>query len=341
MKLSAAQGFCYRFGTGIKAGADLLVLLKSEAGYGSPRQRSAMLALRDGAKDGQLLSKSMKAEHPFFPPLLIAMTRVGEATGRLERSLLALANLYQHRLMLKRKFLTSLAWPGLQAFGGLMAISLLIWLLGVLTPPTGGEMFDTLGFGLRGTSGVLQLWAYVGIFFVIIGGMIWAFFRNLGGVQNIIPILYLIPVVGPALQTITLSRFCWTLSLALDAGLDPIRSIDLALDSTDSDYYRGGSDLARDAILGGATLSGGLKATNLFPEEFLTQVEISEISGTDAESIDRLAAEYDEKAKSAVSTISAIATGLIWLSVIVVLVFLILRMAMRIFGGYAEALEPI
>ncbi|TWT82190.1 Type II secretion system protein F [Planctomycetes bacterium CA13] len=339
MKLSAAQGFCYRFGTGIKAGADLLVLLKSEAGYGSDRQRNAMRSLGEGAKSGESLSKSMEKEAPFFPPLMIAMTRVGEVTGRLERSLLSLSQLYQHRIQLRRKFLGSIAWPGLQLFAGLMAISLLIWLLGALTPASGGEMFDVLGFGMKGVSGVLKLWGYVAIVALIIGGMIWAFFRNLGGVQNIIPILYMIPVMGPALQTITLSRFCWTLSLALDAGLDPIRSIELALDSTDSDYYRSGAEPAKAAILGGETLAGALKATNLFPEEFLTRVEISEISGTDAESIDILATEYDGKAKVAVGTISAIATGLIWLSVIAILVFLILRMAIRIFGGMYDVTQ--
>ncbi|TWU40753.1 Type II secretion system protein F [Novipirellula artificiosorum] len=341
MKLSAAQGFCYRFGTGIKAGADLLALLKSEAGYGSDRQRSAMLALREGAKSGELLSKSMERQKPFFPPLMIAMTRVGEATGRLERTLLSLGELYQHRIQLRRKFLTSIAWPGIQLFLGLMVLSLLIWLLGAITPPTGGKMFDVLGFGLYGTSGVLVLWGYVSLFATLFGGLIWAYFRNLGGVQNVVPILYMIPMIGPAIQTITLSQFCWTLSLALDAGLDPIRSIELALDSTDSDYYRNRAKDAKQAIEAGASLAGALKATDLFPEEFLTRVEISEISGTDAESIDMLATEYDGKAKTAVGTISAIATGLIWLFVAGLLIFLILRMAMNIFGGYAEAIEPI
>ena len=54
-----------------------------------------------------------------------------------------------------------------------------------------------------------------------------------------IPLFYLIPVVGPSLQTITLARFSWTLSLALESGIDPIRSVSMSLDSTASGNIHG------------------------------------------------------------------------------------------------------
>lgn len=335
MKLAAAAGFCYRFGTGLKAGADLLALLQSEAGYGSPRQRAVMNSIREAAKQGDPLSEAMKREAPFFPPLLISMTRVGEATGRLERTLLSLAEHYQHRLALRQKLLSSLAWPAIQLILAVLVVSLFIWLMGQFA------MADMLGFGLTGTTGVLKLWSILFVFAMLIAAAGWAFLRNLGGVQNLIPLLYLIPVFGPALQTITLSRFCWTLSLSLDAGLDPIRSIALALESTDSDYYLSAAEEAERAILGGESLAGSLKAMDLFPDEFITRVEISELSGTDAESIDRLAQEYDEKAKRAVGTLAGLATGSVWIATMGILIFLILRIAINIGGAYSDALQPI
>ena len=60
--------------------------------------------------------------------------------------------------------------------------------------------------------------------------------------QNVVPLIYMIPKLGAAIQTITISRFCWTMALALDSGLDPIRSIRLSLDSTDSEYYQSAAD---------------------------------------------------------------------------------------------------
>ena len=342
MKLAAAGTFCRRLGTSLRAGADLLRLLEAESKHGSGQQREAMRTLLEGAKQGEQLSAIMETKKKFFPPLLIAMTRVGEATGRLDRAMLNLAEHYDQQLKLRRQFISSIIWPGIQLFGGIVVISLVIYILGILTPATGGQMTDILGLGLRGEKGVLIFWGYILGFVSIIGFGFWAFNKNLGGIQNMIPILYMIPMIGPSLQTITLSRFSWTLALSLDAGLDPIRSIALALDSTDSEYYRAGADDSERAIRDhGATLAGGLQATSIFPDDYLARIEMAELSGTDAESTEGLAREYDERAKIAMKTISGLCTGIVWLTVAGALLFFIFRILMSITGAYSSALEPI
>lgn len=203
-------------------------------------------------------------------------------------------------------------------------------------------MEDMLGFGLRGGRGVLIFWCYIAGGAAVLASLFVAYKRNVGGIQNLIPLLYMIPGLGPSLQTITLSRFTRTLSLALGAGLDPIRSVKLSLDSTDSDYYRGGAKIFESAIRDrGDTMTGGLRSTELFPEPFLHMVEVSELSGTDSESIDHLAVEYERRAASAMKTLSGIATGVVWICVAGGMIFLILRIAMKIFGAYDAALQPI
>ncbi|WP_146458230.1 type II secretion system F family protein [Rubripirellula tenax] len=341
MKLSTATRFCHRFGTGLQAGADLVRLLESESTHGSENERQAMRLLAEGAKRGEHLSTVMSENSAYFPRLMTAMTKVGEATGRLERTLLSLSQHFQHQIETRRMFISSITMPVIQLIGGIGVISLLIYLMGILTPAGGGQMTDILGFGLRGGSGVLWFWLYLSIFFGGLGIMVWAFFRNVGGVQNLAPLLYLIPKLGPSIQTITISRFCWTMALSLDAGLDPILAIRLALDSTDSDYYRAAADDAEAAIRGGSTLAGALEATNLFPSDFISRVEISEHSGTDAESMDYLAKEYDERAKSAIRFLAGAATLIIRVAIILFFVFLIFRIARTYLGALSGANEPI
>lgn len=340
MKLATASKFTYRLGTGLGAGADMIRLLESESAMGPPRQRDAMRQLIVGVKKGEQLSTLM-AEDDYFPPVMASMSRVGEETGKLEHSLLTLSEHYDRQIATRRWFLSSITWPALQLFAGILIISLLIYLMGILRPSSGGEMTDLLGFGLRGGSGVLWFWFYIAIVFGFIGFAIWAFMKNLGGVQNLIPLVYMIPALGPSIQTITISRFCWTLSLALGAGLDPIRSIALSLDSTDSDYYRGAAKDAEDAVRGGASLAQALEATSLFPDDFIQRVDIAEHSGTDAESISQLAKEYDERAKSAVKFLAGAATLLIRVTVMLVLIFLIYRIASVVFGFYKLPNEPM
>ncbi|WP_286177535.1 type II secretion system F family protein [Rhodopirellula sp. JC639] len=325
-------------GIGLRAGADLLRLLKAETKYGPPRQREAVSHVLESVEAGFQISDAMKQRAAYFPRLMVSLTRVGESTGKLERTFNTLADHFDQQVALRRLFLTSIAWPVIQLGLGLGVISIVIYLMGILTPSTGGQMADILGFGLRGGKGVLIFWGYIACVAAILWSLYYAYQRNLGGVQNLVPLLYMVPKLGPSLQTITLSRFTRTLSLALGAGLDPIRSVKLSLDSTDSDYYRGGGELFESAIRDrGDTLAGGLRSTDLFPEPFLHLVEVAEMSGTESESIDHLAVEYEERAKMAMRTLSGVATGIIWMAVAGTLIFFIFRMASVYLGAINEA----
>lgn len=202
-------------------------------------------------------------------------------------------------------------------------------------------MFDLLGWGLRGNSGVLVYFTIVAVVFLWIGIAVHAVRKNWFNLHSVIPIAYLIPKLGPSIQTITLARFTWTLSMALDAGLDPGRSVGLALDSTDSEYYRSETKNAQRSIQSGRSLAESIDSTGIFPSEFINALEVAEISGTDAESLGILAADYDQRAKIALRTLTGIATGVIWLSIAGFLIYMILSMAMRIAGEQNALLKDL
>ncbi len=88
-------------------------------------------------------------------------------------------------------------------------------------------------------------------------------------------------------------------------------------------------------------MAEAIRATSVFPEDFIGRIEIAEHSGTDAESIGHLAREYDERARTAVKMLAGAATILIRTFVILVFVFLILRGAMAYIGMINDAGQPI
>ncbi len=341
MPLATAANFCRRLGTGVRAGVDILRLLQNESRHGPARQRLVMTELGQAIRSGESLHDAMRQQGKYFPPLMLAMTHAGETTGKLEQTLLTLADYFEQRVKIRREFFRQISWPLLQLFAAINIVGLLIYILGVLTPPTGGEMIDTLGFGLRGASGVARYYAIVLAVLSMIVAVVVAFQKNFAGVHNLIPLVYRVPLIGSAIQTITLSRFTWTLALSLDAGIDPIRAIHLALDATDSDFYRSGKPEVVDSIRGGSTMSEALLATRLFPDDFLTAVEVAELSGTDAEAMHHLALDYDDRSRRAMQTLATVASRTIATAVTLLLVVLILRMVMRVAGVYQEALQPI
>jgi type II secretory pathway component PulF len=326
---------------GLKSGVDILKLVHGEAQHGDAFRRNVMTDLAKDLRQGHSLTAAMQNQGDFFPPLLIAMSQAGEVSGKLEQTLLRAADHFELRVKLRRDFFQQITWPIMQLCIGILIVSLLIYLLGVLTPATGGEMFDPLGFGLRGGSGVFIFLSLVACVISVVGGLIWALLNNYGGVHALIPVLYRVPIFGEALQTITLSRFTSNLAMSLEAGIDPIRAIQIGLDATGSEFYRSAKDGVENAIRGGKTMSETLSATGLFPEEFITSVEVAELAGTDAEALHHLAADYDDRSRRAMTTLAMLAGRLIGGFVVLIMIFIILRIATQIMGGLQDALQPI
>ena len=328
MSLSAAAGFCRRIGTGFRAGMDLLRLCDRESQHGPPRHREAMQSVTREIAAGVPMARAMMNIGKYFPPLMIQMVHIGETTGRLERTLLELAEHYEHRIKMRRMFLQGIAWPMIQLIGGIMVIGLSILITQML-----GSEFNAVG---------LTFGQYLTIVFLFFGTIVAAALAikfNAFGCHRLYAFVYRVPKVGESLQTIALSRICWTLSLALDSGLDAFRSIRMALQSTQNDHFISQADTAVATIKSGGTMTEGFASTGVFPDEFLHFIEAAELSGTDAESLHNLASIYDERAKVAMRVLVGVMTAVIWASVTILLVAIILKMAMSVMGVYDDALK--
>jgi type II secretory pathway component PulF len=303
-------------------------MLESETKMGSPQHRFQIGNIHKRVTKGELLTKSLELSDGYIPPLMRQMFHIGESTGNLERTLLMLADHYDHRLETRRTFLKGISSPLLQLVAAILVIGLVIWIQGILAGP-GGPTFDASGLGLSGNRGLLIYFGTVFSIGLVIGGVVLAVRENVGGVHRLIPYAYRLPIIGSAIQTISLSRICWTLSLTLGAGLDAIRSIRMSLASAGSNHYVAGADRAETAIRNGATLTGALTAADVFPHDFLQTMEAAELSGTDAESLEHLAADYDQRAKIAIRVITGAMAGTIWLGVLLFIAFMIVRMFMN------------
>jgi type II secretory pathway component PulF len=334
MNLRAQAGFTRRMGMGLRAGLGIVKLCDLESKQGNGRHRRVMSEVRDAVQKGHTLTHALAAQGGYFPPLLVQMVHAGELTGRLERILLYLADQYDHRIQVRRGFLVSIAWPVLQLGAAIFVVGLVLWLQELLGT---GKTFNAAGISISFANYCLL----VLITFAGLTGLGYALVRGWIPLRGLTPIVYKLPVLGPALQTIALARFSRVLSMTLDAGLDPARSMKLALRSTNNDYYFSMTDAAVGAIGKGQSLTQALEATGVFPSEYLAAVDVSEESGTDAESLDYLARDYEDKSRAAVRAIAGAISILIWLLIIGFLAWYVLRLGMNLMGVYNDALKGI
>jgi type II secretory pathway component PulF len=268
------------------------------------------------------------------------LVEVGEKTGRLDEVLFGLADHYSHLVTLRRTFLIGIAWPSIQLFVAICVIGLLIYVLGMIGGGPTGEPIDILGFGLVGGRGLA---IYVFLVLLVFGGGTLALIALLRGWFGTAPLrtAMQVPVAGGYLRSSALSRFAWTLSLALDSGLDARRGMNLALRSTQNPFYTSQLEAVDQSLAAGNEFHESLRITGMFPDDFLNSLETAEISGTHGESLGRLAQEYRTRATTAAAALTMMATVAVWVGVAAFIIVMIFRLAAFYIGTLNDALQGI
>lgn len=157
--------FCEELAWMIHAGVsvgDGLHLMAQEEGDKQWKERLSKMSFQ--ADDSIILSKIIK-EEDCFPPYVAGLISVGEATGKLEESLHALAVYYGERSRINKRVRSAFLYPTILMI--LMLIVMLVLLTRVL--PVFRSIFASLGGSMEGVAGGLYrlgVWLNAGMPYV-------------------------------------------------------------------------------------------------------------------------------------------------------------------------------
>lgn len=332
---------CRRVGTSMKAGVEPRRLWETETRHASGPLKRSVERIKDGVLRGESVADSMRACEGYFPPLVTEMVEVGERTGQVDAVFFRLADHYEHQSQLTRGFLFGIAWPALQLAMGIFVIGLLILILGALDARSigTGEPIDVLGIGLSGVSGAIAFWMICALF---IGGVVLGVLAIIRGWLGPTPmsLAMRIPMLGTALANLALARLTWSLAMALDAGIDARRSVELAMRATQNPLFMSREQLVTGAIVRNLPFHEAFAEANCFPSEFLQMMETAEVSGTTTESMNALCKEYEERARSGLRWLTWL-TGIgIWMFIGAIMILVIFRLFIVLYlGPINDALE--
>jgi type IV pilus assembly protein PilC len=341
ISLKALEGFCRRMATGLRTGVDLLRMLDLEAKSGTVRHREVAKNLSDQLRAGSSLSDAMNHQGHYFPKLLIKMVDAGEHAGGLDRVFREMADYYQDLKKTRSDFLAQISWPVIQLCLAIFIGCIVILVNGFFKAGSPNDSaFDLTGVGLRGISGVLLFLILVGIFFSAIGLVGFGIWKNWFGChKTLMPLMRNVPVIGQVITTTALSRLSMTLSMMLGAGVDAKRSVRDAILSTGNFFYISGLKKTLSEIEKGKSFSEALDAPKLLPEEFIQTVAVGEMSGSDSESLERMAVVYREKAQLALKQLAVLAGVAIWLliaAMIIAAIFMIFFQVLKVYSGASD-----
>jgi type II secretory pathway component PulF len=339
LSTSELIGLCRRVGTSLRSGVEVRRVWEFESQRGSARFRQATLTILDNVKQGETMTAGMKASN-VFPPVMVAMVSIGEHTGKTDEALFKLAEHYEQQVSMQRQFLLGIIWPALQLTAAILVIGLLIYVFGEIANRTGSNPIDVTGLGLVGGRGVLIYFFVIAVVLSSIAASVYAVAKGWLGPQAVQWSMR-IPVLGTCLRYMAMGRLTWSLGMALDAGMDAKRSVELSLVATQNPFYLSRSDAVIGIIANNQEFYEAFRDAGGFPDDFLLELETAEIAGTLSESLVRMSRQYDEKAKTTLQVLTWMATFGIWIMVAVILIILIFRLAMIYLSPMYDLLDDI
>jgi len=332
---------CHRVGISLRSGVPIVQVWKTEAKLASGVASQHYTQIHTSLENGSALADALRNCQGFFPALVCDMVEVGERTGKLDSVWLRLEENYKHQQTLRNSFLRGIAWPMFQLVFAILIIGGLMSILGVIAEMPGGEQKDVLGIGLVGFRGAIIFWILCGLF---IGWIALTCYSVVCGWWGPAPVRLAmrLPVVGRALESLALSRLTWSLAMALNSGMDAVRSVELAIRTTLNVYYTAHIAEVAGAIRRGEQFFEAFASPKVYPEEFISSLQVAEVSGTTSESLERLAEQYQDKAKTALNILTAASTVFVMVMVGLLLVFMIIRLFMVLYlGPINDALKEI
>ena len=314
-----------RIAIATSAGIDTRRAWANEAAHAPARWRPALEEVARSLAGGGTLTESLAAAGATFPPVVQGMLAAGEEAGCEPDVCRELAAQCRRSAQVARQLRQSLIKPAIQAVVAVAAVSVLILMA--------GGSFDMLGLGLRGVPGVITFLTIVaaaglaGWLACVAALRSW---QRRGVVRHLVARL---PVIGKAAADAELAAWCRAASLASGIGLD-VRKM-MALTSAVAPGLAIEPATAAARLRDGLSLTDMLRETKLFPRSLLEAVGVGELTGTTAETLDRLAEQCDDAAARGFAAAARGAGAAVWLAVAAVVVLMIFRL----FSTYVGILQ--
>ncbi len=271
--------------------------------------------VRDQVREGTAFADALK-EHPaIFGDMYVNMVRAGEASGTLEGVLARLTEFMDKQAKLRGKVTSALAYPIMMFIIAVILISVLM--VAVVPKVTG--IFANMGKALPWyTSLLINLSSFTASFWWLIIIAIAAgiyFFRRWKrtpeGRMKWDTIVLSMPLFGPLVQRVAISRFSRTLATLLNAGVSLLKAMAIVKDVLGNAALEKVIEDATSSIREGQSIADPLKASGRFPPMVIHMIAIGEKSGQLEEMLENVADAYDSEVDQKVQMLTSLLEPLI------------------------------
>nr|WP_281380980.1 type II secretion system F family protein [Nocardioides panaciterrulae] len=303
--------FSRQFATMIDAGLTMIRALSIMADQSeNPELRRILRAVKGDVEAGLSLSASFGKFPETFPPLMVNMTKAGEAGGFLDSAMRQIADNFEADVRLRGKIKAALTYPVVVfILAMLMCTAMLIFVV-----PVFSKMFSDLGGELPlptkilvMLSGAMKYLMPIGIVSMIGFTIWWRKFGRSERVRNVVdPLKLKLPVFGKLFQKLALTRFSRNLGTLLSSGVPILQSLDIVAETTGSIVIARALAQVQESVRRGESVAAPLAEHAVFPPMVVQMIASGEEAGAIDQMLKKIAEFYDEEVEAMTESLTAL-----------------------------------
>jgi len=349
VKSKVLATFTRQLATLVDAGLPLLrglrVLEKQEK---HPTLKNIIAELALSIEGGSTFSEGL-AQHPkVFNRLFVNMVKAGELGGVLEVVLTRLSEFMEKAQKIKGKVIAAMFYP----VAVLVVATGILIILMVKVVPAFEQVFIGMAEGAQlpaFTRLVLGISRMIKDNILMTLGIVVAFFialaifkRTKFGHHAWDKFRLKMPVVGPVVSKVAISRFTRTLGTLISSGVPILQALTIVRETAGNVVIANAVNAVHESVKEGETITAPLEACGVFPPMVISMVDVGEQTGALPEMLLKIADNYDEEVDNAVAAMTSLLEPImiVFLAVvvgsIVIAMFLPLIDLMNRVGGENE-----
>ena len=328
--------FARQFSTMIDAGLPIIqcldILMSQQE---NPTFKKVLKDIKETVEGGSTLADALKKYPKDFDALFVNMIAAGEIGGILDNILSRLAAYMEKAAKLKAQVKGAMTYPVITiAVAGIVVGVIMVFVIPVFT-----KMFADFGGELPVPTKIcvaMSDFARHNVL-VILGALVGFFvgFKKIYATnrgQIFLDDLFLkLPVFGPLIRKVAVSKFTRTMSTMLTSGVAILDALDIVAKTAGNKTIEAAIYKVRSAITEGRTMSDPLLETGVFPSMVCQMISVGESTGALDSMLGKIADFYDEEVDQAVENMTAMIEPFMMVFLGVVIGGLVVSMYLPIF----------
>lgn len=271
--------------------------------------------MHQDVQSGKSFSESMQKHNKVFSVLFINMVRAGESSGSLEEILDRVASYLEKTSALQKKVKSAMTYPvAVTAIAFLITFGMMTFVI-----PKFAEIFDGLGAPLPAiTQTLINISRFMAANWILvlggIGGAIFAFLQFIKTPPGRLAwdsFTIKMPVFGPILLKVAVSKFSRTLATLVRSGVAILQSLEIVAMTSGNRKLELVIFSLMDSVKKGETISSQLIKSDVFPQMVVRMIAVGEETGEMEEMLMKIADFYDTQVDAAVEGLTSLIEPLI------------------------------